>query len=99
MYHLQWTKKKVDYSVTGLLIIPLLQFMLSGNLNFLAHNKRSNKLRRIRLNKEEIKIDDDSSMDSDSEESLKSDIFEEDDNEKTNKTDMDEGKLVIKFLN
>lgn len=37
-------------------------------------------------------------MDSDSEESLKSDIFEEDDNEKTNKTDMDEGKLVINFF-
>ncbi|XP_066257362.1 protein prune homolog 2 [Euwallacea similis] len=60
-----------------------------GNLNFLAHNKRSNKLRRIRLApKEETKESDNSSLDSDSDGSLKSDIFEED--AAKTKTDMDE---------
>lgn len=49
-----------------------------GNLNFLAHNKRSNKLRRIRLvHTQESQDSDGSSVDSNSDESLKSDIFDE----------------------
>ncbi|KAL1497482.1 hypothetical protein ABEB36_008440 [Hypothenemus hampei] len=49
-----------------------------GNLNFLAHNKRSNKLRRIRIVHNENGKSESSSINSDSEDSLKSDIFEED---------------------
>ncbi|CAG9766231.1 unnamed protein product [Ceutorhynchus assimilis] len=62
-----------------------------GNLNFLSHNKRSNKLRRIRVLPKEDQKSDVSSLDSDSDESLKSDIFEED-GEKT-KIDLDEDNI------
>ncbi|XP_050294668.1 protein prune homolog 2 isoform X2 [Anthonomus grandis grandis] len=59
-----------------------------GNLNFLAHNKRSNKLRRIRLVQADFQKSDVSSLDSDSDDSLKSDIFE-DEGEKVKDLDED----------
>ncbi|XP_048523476.1 protein prune homolog 2 isoform X2 [Dendroctonus ponderosae] len=59
-----------------------------GNLNFLAHNKRSNKLRHIKFVHRENQKSDVSSMDSDSDESLKSDIFEDD--AENFKADLDE---------
>ncbi|XP_076268801.1 uncharacterized protein LOC143201562 isoform X2 [Rhynchophorus ferrugineus] len=48
-----------------------------GNLNFLSHNKRSNKLRLIKVVPEDRHDSDLSSLDSNSDESLKSDIFDE----------------------
>lgn len=53
-----------------------IQYLL-GNLNFLSHNKRSNKLRLIKVVPEDRQESDLSSLDSNSDESLKSDIFDE----------------------
>ncbi|XP_030764815.1 protein prune homolog 2 [Sitophilus oryzae] len=61
-----------------------------GNLNFLAHSKKSNKLRRIRLEQRQDSHDSDlSSLDSNSDESLKSDIFDEESDKRKGDTEED----------